>query len=103
MIETQTFIVWMDPANPLPSMEEKWIRGGELDGSELACLERNRRENPDVRVRERCRTVLSAVLAERTGDTATHAAADPHARRLLVLRHKRLLVDKIIAQNPKTR
>ncbi len=92
-------IQWLDPDNPLPTLEKKWTCGRELEPAELECLDTNRKTNPDVRVREHCRTLLNAIEAERTG-MAGATETDPHAQRLRRLRHRNIFTAKTITQEP---
>ncbi|MSU49382.1 MAG: hypothetical protein EXS37_09905 [Opitutus sp.] len=92
-------IQWLDPDNPLPALEKKWTAGGELAPDELQCLDTNRKTNPDVRVREHCRTLLNAIAAERTGVSGA-TETDPHAQRLRRVRHRNIFTAKTVQYGP---
>ncbi len=88
-------IQWFDPDNRLPALERRWTSGGELEPDEIHLLEANQKTNPDVRVREHCRTLLNAIQAERTGENGA-TEADPHAQRLRRLRHRNAFIARIV-------
>ncbi len=90
-------IQWLDTDSPLPAWEQNWTAGGELTVSELTGLESNLQTNPDIRIRERCRTLLRAVEAERSG-VAGATETDPHVQRLRRLRHRNVFVAKTVTQ-----
>ena len=90
-------IQWLDPDNPLPALEKKWTSGGELEPEELQRLDTNWKTNPDVRIREHCRTLLNAISAERTG-VAGATETDPHAQRLRRIRHRNVFIAKTVTQ-----
>ncbi|MBI4626743.1 MAG: hypothetical protein HY736_26420 [Verrucomicrobia bacterium] len=90
-------IKWLDPNNPLPTLERKWTSGGELAPDELQRLDTNWKTNPDVRVREHCRILLNAIETERSGVSGA-TETDPHAQRLLRVRHQNVFTAKTVTQ-----
>ena len=81
---------WMDTNNPLPKLQDKWVRTGALEPKELEFLHEARRTNPDIRVKETCRVLIAAINGQSEGE--------PHVQHLISRRTLELAKAKIIRQ-----
>jgi hypothetical protein len=78
---------WLNAANPLPILQQKWVTEGILSAEEVAFLRSTQATDADVRIRETCRTLLAAMEGQ--------IEAQPHVQRLVRLRHLALFRSKI--------
>ncbi len=78
---------WLNAANPVPFLQQKWVTEGILSPEEVAFLQSTQVADADVRIRETCRTLLAA--------TEGRIEAQPHVQRLVRLRHLALFRSKI--------
>jgi hypothetical protein len=63
---------WKEPKSPLEKIREAWINGEEISQIEKHNLETNRDFNPDIRVRETCRTLLLAINGTPENSVTAH-------------------------------
>lgn len=51
---------WDDPRLPIQGLKTRWVEGQGLSADEIKALRENRDHNPDIRIREECRSLLCA-------------------------------------------
>ncbi len=76
---------WNDPRLPLARIRRAWLSGESLSEEQLAVVVHNREHNPDIRIREECRALLSAADANDVSSAPLRRKANAGRLRAMII------------------